>query len=330
MKALFFAEGGPGIGLGHLRRCTALAHGMGLKGWDCRFLAHEAAARSWLGEQGHALAPCEPPAGGHLPEADYACDVFVLDSYKASNDEVAAKAKGKARLILAFDDHMNRHPVADIVMSSGALAPYDSWPGQVDRLLGPRYHPLPPEYLPVPLERDIRPGVARVLVTLGGAGDAAVFERIVAAVGLALPEAAVDYVLGPFAGDPGLENRAGVTLIRSPRSLKPFMLACDLAVAASGQTLLELVALGTPSVALALAPSQVANLTGMDRARAALSAGVITDAGFDRTLVERIRRACDPGVRARLSEAGRALVDGRGADRIEAALARSLKRGAVR
>lgn len=330
MKALFFAEGGPGAGLGHLRRSSALADGMARRGWECRFLASQAETASWLGERGQRLAPCEAPTAGRLPEADYACDVLVVDSYPASNEEIRSKADGKARLVLAFDDLMSRHPAANAVLNAGVLAPEQDWPAGPERLLGPSYHPLPSEYAPLPAPRAIRPRAARALVTLGGAGQADLFERVIAAVRRAFPGAAVDCVAGPFLQG-SIGARAGVALHRSPRTLDLLMAACDLAVAASGQTLFELAATGTPAVALCLADNQLPNLRGMERAGSVLSAGSVADAGFEAALSERLAEAADPKVRARLSEAGRALVDGRGAERVEAALSALLaKRRAAR
>ena len=332
MKALFFAEGGPGVGLGHLRRCAALADGMTRLGWDCRFLAREDSTGTWLTGHGQTLANFRPPLPDHLPEADYSCDAFIVDSYKITNDDISAKAKGKAGIILAFDDHMNRHPSADVVLNTGVLAPEQAWPGRVERLLGPRHHPLSSDFLPLPERREIRASVARVLVTLGGAGTAALFERVVAAVRRTLPDAKIDCVVGPFAEAPlGLKNDSAVNLVHSPRSLKPLMLGCDLAVAASGQTLFELAATATPTVAVGLADNQRANLLGMERAGTALSAGAVSDADFERTLAKRLAQVSSPAMRRKLSESGRALVDGQGAARVAAALSSLLaKRRAPR
>jgi spore coat polysaccharide biosynthesis predicted glycosyltransferase SpsG len=325
MRALFFAEGGLGIGLGHLRRCTALADAMTRRGWDCRFLARETIASSWLSERGQKLAESPPPLSGRLPEADYSCDAFVVDSYEVSNKDISDKTKGSAEIVLAFDDHMNRHPAADIVLNTGVFAPQQDWPGQVERLLGPSYHPLPSDYLPLPKRREINTSISRVLVTLGGSGNAALFERIILALRQALPDAAIEGVVGPFAEEPlGLKNDPATTLNHSPRSLKPLMLKCDLAVASSGQTLLELSATGTPTVAISLADNQRQNLLGMERTGAVLSAGATEDAGFEQTLIERLVQAQNPDTRQKLSELGRALVDGQGAARIEAALTRLL------
>lgn len=320
MKALFFAEGGPGIGLGHLRRCAALADGMVRLGWDCRFLARDAVGSAWLADHRQTVEPCEVRRGKGLPDADYSCDAFIVDSYEVANDDIALKTKDKAKVVLAFDDGMVRHPSADAVLNSGVLAPEQPWPGRTERLLGPKYYPLPSDLLPLPERREIRASVLRVLITLGGAGKAAWFERVVAAVRRALPDAAVDCVLGPFSEPFNPPSDGAVSLIRAPRSLRPLMLRCDLAVAASGQTLFELAATGTPVVAVALADNQTPNLLGMERAGCALAAGSIGDADFERKLAERLARASSPDARRKLSEAGRVLVDGKGAERVAAAL----------
>jgi spore coat polysaccharide biosynthesis predicted glycosyltransferase SpsG len=327
MKALFFAEGGPGVGLGHLRRCAALAEGMERAGWECRFLARDAAAADWLGRRGLALAPSSPASAGRLPDADYACDAFIVDSYAATNEEIVAKAKDASGIVLAFDDHMNRHLCADVVLNAGVLAPELDWPGRVERLLGPRYQPLADDCRPPATARPVRPLVSRVLVTLGGSGRAAELERVVAAVRRVLPGSAVSCVVGPFAEEPArLADDPSVALVRAPESLVPLMRDCDLAVAASGQTLFELAATGTPTVCFAVAENQRENLRGMERAGCVLSAGGAADPDFESVLSDRLAQAVAPAVRRRLAAAGPRLVDGRGADRVAEALASLLSR----
>lgn len=333
MRALLFAEGGPGVGLGHLRRCAALADGMKRRGWSCSFLAADSVVRGWLADAGQELADARPAAAGRIPDTGAACDVLIVDSYEVPNEEIARRARGFGAAVLVFDDRFDRHSAADIILNAGVLSPGLEWPGRpgLEHLLGPSYHPLPSEFLPAAGDREIRATVGKVLVTLGGAAPRDAYERVLAAVLRTYPGASVDCVVGPFSTElpaPG----ARVSVVRAPRSLGPLMRDCDLAVAASGQTLYELASTGTPTVAVGLAANQRENLLGMEKAGCILSAGALSDDGAAELLTRRLAEAADPGVRRRLSDAGRRLVDGRGAERVADALAALVRRkkGAAR
>ncbi len=321
MNALFFVEGGPGVGLGHLRRCFALAHALSRRGWTCEFLAGSKDAQSWLTSRSLALRPSRP-GSGRLPATDYSCDVFVLDSYVVPSSEAREKARPKAGLILAFDDLLNRHDVADVILSTGVVAPELPWPGRdkARHLLGPAYHPLSPEFLPLVSRREIKPSVERVLLTMGGAAQSGAFERLLPLIAKAFPDAGVDCVVGPFTKPSASLSGKNVRLVQSPDSLKPLMLSCDLAVAASGQTLFELAATGTPTIAVGLVDNQKENLVGMDRAGSVLSAGAIGEPGFDARLAACLEKARSAKAREALSKAGRTLVDGEGGPRVEKVL----------
>lgn len=327
MKALFYADGGPGVGLGHLRRSTAVAHGLIRKGWECRFIASVPESRAWLSRQGCLLAPSQTAAPGRLPDADYAADLFVLDSYLISNEDAAARVKGKAAVIAAFDDHQNRHDLADAVINTGLRAPSLDWPGRghIEHLLGPAFHPLSREYLPLPSRRVLRPEVRRVMVTLGGAAQAEQMGKIVSLAVAVLPNADWDCVAGPFsAGSLDLGSIPGVLVHQGANSIKSLMLGCDLAVVGSGQTLFEVAATGTPAIAVGLAENQKENLAGMEEAGIVISAGFIGDGDFEVKLEKCLKKAADPEVRRKLSENGQRLIDGKGIERMEAVFVKLL------
>jgi spore coat polysaccharide biosynthesis predicted glycosyltransferase SpsG len=181
-------------------------------------------------------------------------------------------------------------------------------------LLGPRFALLDPGFADVP-HRAARPAVSRVLVTLGGEDVEAVVAAAVDAVKLAVPGAAVDLAVGPFARAASARD-ANVTLHHGLPSLRALLLEADFAVTGAGMTLYECLAAGTPAVAVPLADNQKLNfdeLTG---------AGLILPGQPDlAAAVERLSR--DAALRGRLAASGRELVDGRGAARVAADLVRA-------
>ena len=173
--------------------------------------------------------------------------------------------------------------------------------------------------------------MARVLVTLGGADPQSSTLAVVAAVQRALPDAALDVVIGPLFGPvPDLDRRAAgdpprLRLHRDLDDLSALMSAADLAVSGGGQTLYELAATGVPTVALCLADNQEPNIAALAGV-SLLSAGRVEESaadGFHRVEDGCRQLAADPALRERMSDAGRSLIDGHGASRVADVILRS-------
>ena len=145
---------------------------------------------------------------------------------------------------------------------------------------------------------------------------------------LALPEAALDVVTGPFfSREVILETEAlaaanpKISVWLDPPAMYELMARADLAVTGGGQTTYELAASGTPAVAIRLVGNQTGNLKGLS------ACGVLewVDGVDDADLHEKVQAAIvrlggDPLAREAMSRAGRALVDGQGAARVARAV----------
>src|SRR5205814_1497006 len=100
----------------------------------------------------------------------------------------------------------------------------------------------------------LREEVASVLVT-GGGGDqiSPSVGDLACAVQAALPAASVTAVRGPFSKASFPE---GVSLLDRPPDLAEAMVASDVVVSSAGQTLLEALATGAPTVGVVVSPDQ--------------------------------------------------------------------------
>ncbi|MDA0183820.1 glycosyltransferase, partial [Solirubrobacter phytolaccae] len=159
---------------------------------------------------------------------------------------------------------------------------------------------------------DVPPhaGGAGTLVTMGAGpeGDAlgeAVLARLAAPV----------TVVRGAASD--LAAPAHATVLTALPSLQDVLLAADVVIATAGQTSLEAAACGTPAVLLALDAFQAEQARRLAEAGAALLADSAEDAV---RLATALLEA--PEQRAKLTAAGRATIDGRGARRVAEALSR--------
>lgn len=311
LRAAFLAEAGPGVGLGHLRRCQALAAALGSRGAAVRFLVAGAAG---VGADAVRIDWTRDPALAIETLAAWRPHVAVVDSYGASA-ELFERVALLAACAVAVDDLANRPLPVHLIVNGAWQATRLAYRARADTvfLLGPEYALLAPAFVGTP-RRLVRDDVRRVLVTLGGDPPADALAAAVRAVRHAAPAAAIDLALGPFAQAlDGTGN--GVTAHRGLDSLRELMLGADLAVTGGGMTLYECLATGVPAVGVCLADNQRANVDALSQA------GLIL--GAEPSLENAVRRlATDSALRRRMSAEGRRRVDGRGAERVADEIAR--------
>jgi spore coat polysaccharide biosynthesis predicted glycosyltransferase SpsG len=250
-------------------------------------LARCTAVACALGERGVAVrclafgaeAPLELDGVSWEPitEPVTAEGLLLLDSYSDRRDEFAAEA--------VFVDEGEPPAGARLVIGSAGLAP-------------PRHACLRRPYWTAP-ERRAGDEVRRVLVSCGAATPAV---RVATAVAEAVPAAEVRVT--------GSEDAPGVEAIGTPSTLRGELEACDLAVTAAGQTMLEALATARPVVAVVTASNQ------RTQAAAAGDVAVITEAPGEAAA----ELAADRERRLHLARRAGELVDGRGAHRVAEAL----------
>jgi spore coat polysaccharide biosynthesis predicted glycosyltransferase SpsG len=310
------------VGLGHVRRCLALA---AAATWAEPWLLIDGPREVAEEARRAGIAGRVVPAGAVPTLAAVAAlgaDALVVDSYRLS--AATLRQNGPQPRLLAVLDDLGCFPVpADLIVSPtlGLAAP----PGEASSyLLGPRFAPLAAEFAEAPAPpADV---VRRILVTLGGTSPPALLDTLVRAARLAVPSAAVDVVVGPLLNATeglarGLDGVAGVTLHRAPPTLRSLMTTADLAVSAGGVTLLELAAMARPSVAVVSSDNQAAAVAGLAEAGAVVGVGAAADGDVGtRVRTALAALAADPARRRALATRARDLVDGRGAARVAEAL----------
>ncbi|MFJ3484456.1 UDP-2,4-diacetamido-2,4,6-trideoxy-beta-L-altropyranose hydrolase [Pseudomonas sp. NPDC090202] len=350
MRVLIRADASTAIGSGHIARCLTLAQALRNDGAEvqfaCRRLPGHSLQRlreegfvSWAlpehyaEESGSAdIEACLPwqqdidALGEQL--ADEACfDWLIVDHYGLDARWETA-ARQLATRIMVIDDLANRPHAADLLLDQNYSAqvqdqPYAKWIGPHCRtLLGPRFALMRDEFQIDAIV--IKPRIERVLVNFGGF-DAA---RQVYTTMLALQDfddLQVDFVAG-------LHNPEWVAMVRLAESrpnwnlytlvsdFSDLMRRADLFIGAGGGTTWERAALGLPTVCITVAHNQQLNARLLGEAGAHLYLGA-HDSVDSQRLTEAVNLLRDnPALRQSFAERSRALVDGKGAQRLVAAL----------
>lgn len=310
-------DSGVEAGLGHLRRCLALAAALAERGLDARLLVpRDEVAVAKASSLGVAAVELHVEPGSDedialVREQAAGARALVVDSYAWQPDELAAANELVPTVAVA--DLGGAFHCSLVVDGGPDAAPPKYAGGQADLLLGPTYALLSRDLWD--FDRPTPPAAPRVLLTFGGASGREV-AQLAAAVDDAT-DAEVVVVAGPYA-DPAeireLAPRAEVVV--APQTLTPLFAKSSVVVTAGGQTLLEVLRIGVPAVVVEIASNQAPGIA------AAAARGAVVDAGlFDEDAPAHVAGAvakllADPAERERLATAGRGWVDGRGARRV--------------
>lgn len=331
------ADGGHGIGLGHVMRCLAL-------GLELKALGHQVFFISVRGIQveqlitGYGLrviAISEPQSLSEEIELisqvikDNDCNIVITDSYKLNQDYLI-KLKEKTGLLISIDDLNNWAWPADVVINGNLNAKdlnYRSLDEGTSFFLGGQYTLLRSEFYNVPA-RKTRQKIKQVLVTVGGSDVLQLTPKILRALQEVPGEFEVVTVIGP-----GFDNYAEIKSIAAEstgkevviktevKNMSELMQNCDLAISSGGSTLYELAVTGTPAVVLLQADNQVLVAEKMAREGTIVNLGM-GDRVFPDDVSAAVSKLMLPEVRADMAAKGQQLIDGLGAKRCAQVIAR--------
>ncbi len=336
---VFRVDAGPEIGFGHLARALVLAEALRDHGVAVHFYpssTHDEIL-SLLEQGGFATSV----HSGSTPQqwlSETRANAVVYDlvhtCWRAEQDGLFAEIAdvGNAAVPIVFFDGYGEQsyrcqagaPTVDFI-----VAPYVGEPGPcrilAGRILaGPQYFPLARSYRNA-TRRGERSAVERILVTCGGADPYMAAPGILEAL-LSMPERdiQIDMVMGALFSDENKRQIGAIAahapdkvhLVDAPRSLAAQMGSADLCVCANGLTKYELAAMGMPTIAVSLSPAHHRANLAFAESGALMVLGLLDDVD-DRTIADAVSEMIgEADLRARMSRAGVALVDGKGTDRI--------------
>jgi len=324
MKILFRVDANSKIGMGHLQRCLSLAHAFVLQKCTVVFLIEDdIRANERVAQFGFKAYNIESDLTKidelqtiltFLQRQNF--QIIVADSYEFDEDYLFALRQTGCCVIFIDDLATMSFPCHFVVNSSiyAERLDYRSSTGDTKFLLGPKYMLLREEFWNIPV-RTIKPKVKKILVTIGGCDQNNVTPTILDILFKIDADFKVDIIVGPFFDNVSdIESAAmqfgngQVQLFHSPTSVCNVMLDCDLAISGGGQTLYELAATGTPSLAIKLAENQHGNIEGLTQAEAICAIEELNDL---RCVVQML--LSDQFKRENMSITGRSLVSGYGA-----------------
>jgi UDP-2,4-diacetamido-2,4,6-trideoxy-beta-L-altropyranose hydrolase len=335
---LFRTDANVSMGTGHVMRCLALAQAWQDAGGDAVFAMAEAtpSIEARLRIEGAKLLRLQVAAGG---ADDAACTIdnaqregaawVVGDGYQFGPEYVPALQAGGLKVLQIDDNGEAGTYSADLVLNQNLHACEDLYRNRAAHtrlLLGTRYVLLRREFAFWRKRKfEIKGRARRVLLTMGGSDPDNVTERVLRFL---LDEPDLELTIAVGGSNPHLvsiekmaESAAGpVRLLKDVSNMPALMVWADLAVAGAGTTSWEMCMMGLPAALCVLAPNQENIAAELARTGAAVSLGGIGRNGTREAASVLHELIGSETKRAKMSARGRALVDGRGAERAVAFL----------
>jgi UDP-2,4-diacetamido-2,4,6-trideoxy-beta-L-altropyranose hydrolase len=336
---LLRADADAATGAGHVMRSLALAQAWQARGGTAVFLSRCEAPglRERIQAAGIGLIPLEEthPAASDLETtiamlSRMPASFVALDGYHFDFEyQRAVRKAGSQTLIIDDTAHLGRYH-ADILLNQNLGASRISYHCDTDTtlLLEPRYALLRPEFaVRRDWQREIPQAATKVLVTLGGGDSDNVTLKVIETL-RRLDGAGLETRIAAGPANPHLESLREAARALSSRNeiltsvsdMASLMAWADIAVTAGGSTSWELACMGLPSLTIVLAENQKRSVSELVAAGVAASAGWHEHVTAEHLAGKLGRLLHDPVQRLRMSEHGRALVDGKGADRVAAVL----------
>jgi UDP-2,4-diacetamido-2,4,6-trideoxy-beta-L-altropyranose hydrolase len=337
---LLRADANQARGAGHVMRCLALAEAWERR--DGRATLLSCRPNPVLCQRTKALGiglteiPLPHPDGSDLRAAcivleelsrdDTELPWVVLDGYHFDTIYQSLLRSAGCRLMVIDDTaHLLRYD-ADIILNPGLSAQQFAYTCSPDTLLllGTRFALLRSEFHRWHgVSRDCPEVARKILVTLGGSdADNATLKIIEALEQISTPDLEVRIVVGPL--NPHLAELQSRTDSVSSRihlqsdvtDIASLMAWADLAVACAGTTSWELAFMKVPTLVVTVNENQSQVARAVDEFGTARSLGSPSDLDPDQLAEAILRLMHDQGARQQMSEKGRIVVDGKGAERI--------------
>jgi len=341
MKVLFRTDASIRLGSGHLMRCMTLAQKLRTKGCQIAFVCRDLpdnlqllleqeeyslwtlSAESWSASRGW-----QDDAAGtvrYIKQGGTRADWIVVDQYDL-DARWEMLLREHADKIMVIDDLADREHECDLLLDQNLHdgSPYrERVPTGTDVLMGPQYALLRDEFRQARDRVEPRTGVVRRMVICFGSTDpTGETSKALAAVGqLNLRLIDIDVIVG--ASNPQAREIAkmcaGVPYLHfhvQVSDMANFLARADLALGGAGVSTWERLALGVPSLVVAVADNQAENMRQLQRLGLAKQLGMSNEVSVSDIAGGIQGMLSSPNELKDMSQRAYNFVDGKGTSRV--------------
>ncbi|MDX9924604.1 MAG: bifunctional UDP-2,4-diacetamido-2,4,6-trideoxy-beta-L-altropyranose hydrolase/GNAT family N-acetyltransferase [Ignavibacteriaceae bacterium] len=331
IKTAIITEGFKQTGYGHITRCQSLYEGLNKSIFVPLLLVNgDKGAEALLNKSNYKIINwLENPES--ILDLLSGYDIAIIDSYLANEKFYKAVMK-KVSIPVYIDDNKRIVYPAGIIINGTIGSEHFQYPrkeqnsekGRKEYLLGTKYIPLRKEFRPTS-DRKIKKEIKNILITFGGQDIRNLTPKILKMIQKEFPNIKKVVISGSGATNIKTleklkDNQTEIYSAVSAAKMRSLMKKSDLAISAAGQTLYELAATGTPTIAVIVADNQINNVKGWIKNSFLTNAFHFDDKDLLKSIKKEIQILSDTDLRILLSCSGMRNVDGQGVERITSRL----------
>src|SRR3989344_2393180 len=329
-KIAFRADGSNSIGMGHIMESLAVAEALQNSGLELYFIMKNyPEAVTKVQEAGYSTEVIDPKLTEKgsfrktiqiLKEKE---TFFLVTNLLEIQEDYSSELKKNGIKCISLDIRGKINLKSDIIINRTTINQriQDYHNDSTVYYLWPKFFPLRKQFIGLDREpRQINQTVRKVLLCFGGGDEYNLSARVAWILGN-FSGISVTLVLGAaFKLEEELQEIIAdlsqpPTIIKDAKNMKELFLQNDLVICAGGSILYELAVSGTPALIIPMNDHQVENAQEFEKFESVITVALHTEIE-DQEIQSAIKRALDFQLRKKMSEAGKRVTDGRGAERI--------------
>ena len=310
IKYLFYATAGKKWGMGHLRRCLAIASQVKTDKKNVLFIIKgDSTAFDLLASLKFKAIPYSFVSIKKI-QTKYA----VIDQKEDVSDDIKALRSNGAKICL-LDNMTRARLIADVVIYPVShLYNGLNWNGSKVRIYsGAKYFPLNKEFIKT---KRAAHSVFTILVLMGGADPFNVTSKVTSALKTIKTPYKALILIGPAFNKQSIAEDKRFKLVRAPKNVAVLMAITDLAITAFGTSLYELASMGVPAAIIHNFKGDADDVRNFTQLGTAVSFGHFNKVNATSIAKQIISLMNNHEFLLKLSRNGKELVDGKGAQRI--------------
>ncbi len=321
MKISIITEGFDNTGYGHITRCISLYQAFEERNISPQlYINGDEKSKSFLYNFNYELIDwLAHPA--QLIKKIINSDIVIIDSYHASK-EFYENISRFTKILLMIDDYMRIDYPEGIILNGSINAELLPYPEKTNTiyLLGTKYIPIRKAFWNNP-NRKYKNNPNTILITFGGQDIRNLTLPVLKAVRDYASDLKINVVFGNKNHEKLNDYKSKYPDVEfyfaiKEEEMKNLMLNCDIAITAAGQTLYELAATGTPTIAVAVAENQKKNINEWHNAGFILEPIFFNDINCIKKIIEQLEKLKSIRLRKKIGNNGKLKVDGKGSKNV--------------
>lgn len=330
----FRCDGNSQIGGGHVFRCLSIACALQKENIPCCFIISDSEFEQIIVKKGFEVIKLnssyfelENELNKLISIIVKDCSVLIVDSYFVTFNYLST-LKNNVKVVYIDDIFSFAYPV-DVIINYNIFASKKRYQELYSNsglscpilLLGTKYVPLRDEFM-VATPIEIRKNVKNIFVSTGSSDTYHTCLRLLDGIMFSEKNWNFHFLIGPKNDDYKIicekaTHHKNVFIYYNPNNISEIVKKCDVAFAASGSTVYELLSLGVPTITFSIADNQHDALESFNRHGYTVTVGDLRNKKLNFYEIEKI---CDNSLdfksRIIMSKKAKKLVDCFGAFRI--------------